>query len=45
LVSDFNVQAQRFYLRQGYTQVGVIDAYVLPDVAELLFRKRVRSIK
>ncbi len=45
LVSDFNLQAQQFYKRQGYTQVGAIDGYVLPDVTELLFRKRLRSIK
>ena len=40
LVSDFNVDAQRFYQRHGYTQVGAIPGYVLPDVTELVFRKR-----
>ncbi|MEP0761742.1 MAG: GNAT family N-acetyltransferase, partial [Chloroflexota bacterium] len=40
LVSDFNVDAQRFYQRQGYTQIGAIPDYVLPGVTELLFRKR-----
>jgi GNAT superfamily N-acetyltransferase len=39
LVSDFNLDAQRFYKRQGYQQVGAIPAYVLPDVAELIFYK------
>jgi len=39
LVSDFNLDAQRFYKRQGYQQVGTIPAYVLPDVAELIFCK------
>jgi ribosomal protein S18 acetylase RimI-like enzyme len=39
LVSDFNVDAQRFYRRHGYTQVGAIPGYVLPDVTELIFRK------
>ncbi len=40
LVSDFNVDAQRFYQRHGYAQVGAIPGYVLPDVTELIFRKR-----
>lgn len=39
LVSDFNEGAQRFYIRQGYEQVGAIPGYVLPDVTELIFRK------
>lgn len=39
LVSDFNHDAQRFYQRNGYQQVGAIPAYVLPDVAELIFCK------
>ncbi len=40
LVSDFNLQAQKFYRREGYEEVGRLDAFVLPDVAELVFRKR-----
>ncbi|MCZ7547197.1 MAG: GNAT family N-acetyltransferase [Anaerolineae bacterium] len=40
LVSDFNVAAQRFYQRHDYQQVGAIPGYVLPDVAELIFWKR-----
>lgn len=40
LVSDFNEDAQRFYLRQNYTQIGAIPDYVVPGVAELIFRKR-----
>jgi ribosomal protein S18 acetylase RimI-like enzyme len=40
LVSDFNVEAQRFYQRQGYSQIGAIPGYVLPDVTELLYWKR-----
>jgi ribosomal protein S18 acetylase RimI-like enzyme len=39
LVSDFNEGAQRFYQRRGYVQVGALPGYVLPDVAELIFRK------
>jgi ribosomal protein S18 acetylase RimI-like enzyme len=43
LVSDFNESAQRFYRRQGYEQVGAIPGYVLRDVTELIFRKRVST--
>jgi ribosomal protein S18 acetylase RimI-like enzyme len=42
LVSDFNRDAQVFYRRQGYEQIGAIPGYVLPDVTELIFRKRLR---
>ena len=40
LVSDFNVEAQRFYQRHGYTQVGVLPDYVKPGVSELIYYKR-----
>lgn len=40
LVSDFNESAQRFYKRRGYEQVGALPGYVLPDITELLFRKK-----
>ena len=43
LVSDFNADAQAFYLRHGYHQIGAIPAYVLPDVAEMIFWKRCRE--
>lgn len=42
LVSDFNEGAQRFYRRMGYEQIGAIPGYVLPDVTELIYRKRLR---
>ncbi len=42
LVSDFNAGAQRFYERHGYARVGALPALVLPDVAELLYWKRLR---
>jgi GNAT superfamily N-acetyltransferase len=42
LVSDFNLGAQRFYERHGYARVGAMPALVLPDVAELLYWKRLR---
>jgi len=40
LVSDFNVGAQRFYERHGYARAGALPGLVLPDVAELLYWKR-----
>jgi GNAT superfamily N-acetyltransferase len=40
LCSDFNVGAQRFYIRQGYVQVGALPDYVVPGITELIFRKR-----
>ena len=43
LVSDFNTDAQRFYQRHGYTQIGAIPGFVLPDVIELIFWKRLHS--
>jgi ribosomal protein S18 acetylase RimI-like enzyme len=40
LVSDFNHGAQRFYERHGYARVGAIPGLVLPDVAELVYWRR-----
>ncbi len=40
LTSDFNEGAQRFYRRMGYEQIGAIPGYVVADVTELIFRKR-----
>jgi ribosomal protein S18 acetylase RimI-like enzyme len=40
LCSDFNVEAQHFYERNGYTQVGALLDYILMGVAELIYRKR-----
>jgi GNAT superfamily N-acetyltransferase len=42
LVSDFNLEAQRFYERRGWTRAGALPALVLPDVAEVLYWKRLR---
>lgn len=42
LVSDFNVDAQRFYEKHGYTKVGVLPKIVRPDVDELIYWKRLR---
>lgn len=43
LVSDFNRDAQRFYERHGYQQIGKIPAYILPDVAELIYHKHLQQ--
>jgi len=42
LVSDFNTGAQAFYKQRGYVQIGAIEAYVVPDITELIFRKRLK---
>jgi ribosomal protein S18 acetylase RimI-like enzyme len=42
LVSDFNLAAQRFYERHGYARAGALPGLVLPDVAEILYWKRLR---
>lgn len=43
LVSDFNLDAQRFYQSHGYQHIGMIPGYVLADVNELIYRKRLRE--
>lgn len=43
LVSDFNLEAQRFYAKRGYTQVGAIPNYVLDGVSELLMWKKIKN--
>ena len=42
LVSDFNRGAQRFYERHGYARAGALPGLVLPDVAEIIYWKRLR---
>ncbi len=42
LCSDFNVEAQRFYERNGYILVGRLPDYALSGVAELIYRKRLQ---
>jgi ribosomal protein S18 acetylase RimI-like enzyme len=44
LVSDFNLDAQRFYLRHGYQEIGRIPDLALPGVAEVLFRKQLTRL-
>ena len=40
LVSDFNTDANRFYQKCGYSEIGRIPNYVLPGVAELIYWKQ-----
>ncbi len=42
LVSDFNIDAQKFYARLGFAQVSKLDDYVIAGVSELIFCKRIR---
>jgi ribosomal protein S18 acetylase RimI-like enzyme len=42
LVSDFNQPAQRFYQRHGYRHEGMLQDYVVPGIAELIYRKRLK---
>lgn len=42
MVSDFNQRAQAFYGRRGYVQVGSVPGFVLADVAEQIWMKRLR---
>ena len=44
LVSDFNQEAQRFYLRRGYQQIGAFPRLIIPDATELLFSKVLGSL-
>lgn len=39
LVSSFNQNAQRLYLRQGYERVGELKDYCVPGQSELIFHK------
>jgi ribosomal protein S18 acetylase RimI-like enzyme len=41
-VSDFNVDAQRFYERRGYQRVGTLRAFLRPDIDELVYWKQLR---
>jgi len=45
LVSHFNDAAIRFYESNGYTYVGRLSQYVLPDVDELMYRKTLSPIR
>ena len=44
LCSDFNVEAQRFYERHGYSQVGRLPSLVVTGVDELLYWKRLAGV-
>jgi ribosomal protein S18 acetylase RimI-like enzyme len=42
LCSDFNTAARRFYKARGYQEVGSLQGFVLPDVAEIICWKKLR---
>jgi ribosomal protein S18 acetylase RimI-like enzyme len=44
LVSDFNLEAQRFYQRRDYREIGRIPDLVLIGVAEVIFRKQLARL-
>lgn len=39
-VSSFNVNAQRFYRRLGFEQVGELPDFLIPNASELILHKR-----
>lgn len=43
LTSETNVEAQRFYERQGYKRVGTLPSLVVPGEDEALYWKRLRG--
>lgn len=43
LVSDFNHSAQRFYRREGYLEVGRLPKFVLDDVDEIIYHKKLNG--
>jgi GNAT superfamily N-acetyltransferase len=44
LCSDFNIDAQRFYERHGYSQVGRLPSLVVAGVDELIYWKRLAAL-
>ena len=44
LCSDFNVDAQRFYERHGYSQIGRLPSLVVAEVDELIYWKRLFTV-
>ena len=44
VVSAFNRRVHTFYLRQGFTEVGVIEGLVNPGYQEILLRKVVQKV-
>lgn len=41
LTSDFNKNAQEFYRKNGYKQIGAIPNYILDNVDELIFYRKI----
>jgi ribosomal protein S18 acetylase RimI-like enzyme len=40
-VSDFNAEARKFYMKNGYQEVGPMPSLLIPGSAEILLRKTV----
>ena len=40
LVSDFNLEAQKFYEKQGYRKVGELNDFAVPGVTEVIMVKQ-----
>lgn len=42
MVSDINVNAQRFYQRLGYQHVGAVPGFAIPTITEFIYWKRLK---
>lgn len=45
LVSDFNVEAIKFYEKRGYEKIGLIPSFVKKEINEIIMIKRNENIK
>lgn len=45
ICSTDNVRAQKFYEREGFKKVGMLDSLVVPGHDEILYRKTAGSLR